>query len=333
MALEYVHEDARQLIAPVAFGGDGLIWATWLYHAEGRTQSEVAEALGVSRASVANYLAEARRRGLVRITLEPTLLQRVAASKALTERFGLNGAHVAPALEPSDDGAATALRQRVGAAAAHVLTPLLTPQTTMGVAWGRTMLELARALPDRSLPGLRVIQVSGSSLGDAESSPEACTALIAGRLGARCQNFHAPAVVTSRSLRDALLAEPTLLRHRGRLKACDLVVFGVGELKPGLVWSDTDFLPDSVAHEYLALGAVAVLIGRFVNAAGTEVDGPLGGRQIGMELTELKRVPLRLCVAAGPEKVEAIRATLAGGFATHLVTDEATGRHLLENAP
>ena len=54
---------------PMAFGNDALLWATWLYYAEQHTQNSVAAALGVSRASVANLLSEARRRGLVTISI------------------------------------------------------------------------------------------------------------------------------------------------------------------------------------------------------------------------------------------------------------------------
>lgn len=315
--------------APLEFGADALIWATWLYYAESRTQNEVAQALGVSRASVANYLAEARRRGLVTVNLDPNLLQSVGESRALAERFGLEGALVAPAMKAVGEEPA-ALRRRLGVAAAHSLTPRLAASAVLGVAWGRTMLELACALPERSIPGLQVVQVSGSSLGDAESSPEACTALIAGRIGARCRNFHAPAVVTRSEVRDALLAEPSLQRHFERVRACDMVVFGVGELVRGISWADTDFLIPSLIDDYLERGAVAVLIGRFVDALGREVEGPLSGRQIGMELEDLMGVPMRLCVAGGSAKTAAIRATLAGGYATHLVTDAATAARLLE---
>ena len=328
-------------LAPMQFGGDTMLWAVWLYYAEGRTQSEVSQVLGVSRASVANYLAQARRRGLVTVNIAPQLLSRVTRSAALAERFGLAGAYVIPALEGgSPDGGNPgrgneipgALRRRLGVAAAQTLLPRLGTASVLGVAWGRTMLELARALPERSLPATHVVQVSGSSLGDAESSPEACTALIAGRLGARCYNFHAPAVVSRRTLRDALLAESTLIRHFERVRACAVIVFGAGELGAGTIWSDTDSVPPAVAGEYVARGAVGVVIGRFIDRAGRPVAGPLSGRQIGMELGDLATVPERICVAGGPEKVEAVRAALAGGYVTHLVTDARTSASLLEGS-
>ncbi|MEK1870628.1 MAG: sugar-binding domain-containing protein, partial [Ensifer adhaerens] len=39
--------------------------------------------------------------------------------------------------------------------------------------------------------------------------------------------------------------------------------------------------------------------------------------------------PSRVCVAGGANKVTAIRATMNGGYATHLVTDIETAEMLL----
>lgn len=313
---------------PAQFGGDPTIWATWLYYAESRTQAEVASALGVSRASVANYLAEARRRGLVSISVAPDLLEQIRLSASVSNKFSLDGVFIAPH-DVDVENNPQALRHRLGIAGAQTLATRLTKDTLLGVAWGRTMVEVAGALPMKDLRDMRVVQVSGSSLGDEASSPEACTLLIAGRLGAKCHNFHAPAVVTTRELRDALLAEPTLVRHFERLTACSIVVFGVGELTPESRWADGDNLIRPSAEEYINNGGAGVLIGRFIDGNGRELEGPLSGRQIGMELDILRKVPTRLCIAGGAEKLPAIRATLAGGYVTHLVTDMKTAQDLV----
>jgi dihydroxyacetone kinase-like protein len=310
---------------PLEYGGDALAWAAWLYYAESFTQNDVALALGVSRASVANYLAEARRRGLVKIEIAPHLLETVTESRALAERFGLDGAMITPAAEDSET-----LRRRLGAAAAVALVPLLGPDVTLGVSWGRTMLEMARALPERDLPTLRVMQVTGSFLAEAENSPEVCAARIAGRLGALCQNFHAPAVLSTPAVRDALLAEESLRRHGERVKRCDIVVFGVGPLNSPDVWAESGFLPKPAMRAYIDAGAVCELLGRFIGADGSEIAGPLTGRQIGMELADLKAIGMRLLAAGGKDRLPAIRAALAGGYATHFVTDSRTARRLME---
>ena len=315
---------------PASFGDDAVAWAMWLYYAEGRTQNEVAQTLGVSRASVANYLSEARRRGLVSINMAPDVLAGVELGRILSERYGLAGAHVIPAGETAE-GDLAELRRRLGIAGSQVLRPRLGAETVLGVAWGRTMLAMAQALPEQSIPSMRVVQVSGSSLGGEESSPEFCTGLIATRLGARCENFHAPAIVSSREMRDALLAEPGIARQISRIDTCNIIVFGVGELDESVVFSDPDFLTKSTIARYLAEGAVGVVIGRFIDAQGEEVEGPLSGRQIAIELDRLRAAPERICVAGGPRKLAVVRATLSAGYATHLVTDADTARRLVED--
>ena len=60
---------------PLHFRNDPLLWAGWLYAQDGMTQNEIAKAMGLSRATVNGYLAEARQRGIVTLTMEPARLK------------------------------------------------------------------------------------------------------------------------------------------------------------------------------------------------------------------------------------------------------------------
>src|SRR4029450_4245366 len=77
------------LSPPPEFVGDPIVWAAWLYYEERMTQEEVADRLGVSRASVVNFLQEARDRGVVTRAVAPQHLQTVRASRELAKRVGL----------------------------------------------------------------------------------------------------------------------------------------------------------------------------------------------------------------------------------------------------
>ncbi|WP_138465725.1 sugar-binding transcriptional regulator [Poseidonocella sp. HB161398] len=310
---------------PAEFGGDAVAWAIWLYYGEGRTQSEVASALRLSRATIANYLAEGRRRGLVSIEIAPELLSTVSLARALCERWNLASAHVIPAL-----GDMAELRRAVGRAGGHALARHMRPGAVIGVAWGRTVGQLAVALPERQLPEMSIVQVSGSSLSNAEHSPEVCTALIASRTGARAENLHAPALLSTPEMRDRLAAEPGIARQLARTRDCDVVLFGVGELDGEHVFADPDYMSAEAAEEYMRLGAVGILLGRCIDPEGNEVEGPLSGRRMGMELPDLRAAPARLCVAGGMAKIDAIRAALRGGYVTEFVTDAEIARSLLE---
>lgn len=316
-------------VVPPQFSGDVVQWAMWLYYVEGETQEGTARRLGMSRASVVNYLNEAKERGLVKITVAPDLLATGKLSEALCTAFGLDQVVILP---PTDrDGTDDEdLRKRAGLAGARVLRDLVQEGSVLAVAWGRTVLELARAMERREIADTTVLQVSGSMLDENQSSPEFCTALIANRIGGRSLHFHAPGVLSSKELRDRLLLEPPISRYISRLKHCDVAVFGVGAMDEAPYLGDINLADEDLIAAYRAKGAEGILVGRFIDAQGREIEGPLTDRQIAISMDDLKRPRCRLLVASGQSKTAAIRAALLGGFATHLVIDFQTATRLLQ---
>lgn len=302
---------------------DVLTWAAWLYYVDGLTQSEVALRLGVSRASVVNYLQDARTRGIVSIRMNPGAIARTGLSRRLAERFGLEAASVIPASDGGD------LDRRLGEAGARVLSGMLEAGDTIGVAWGRTVLAAARAAVPTDVAGLTIVQASGSQLSTDDFSPELCTSLLANQLGARCLNFHAPAVLSSRELRDRLIEEPQLKRQFELIRSASKILFGVGDIGPGSTFAGVGMIEAEELERLRRATAVGVLIGRLIDAAGRPVPSDLDGRIVGIGLDDLKAVPTRLCLAGGATKTAAIRAALSGGYATHLVTDADTAEALL----
>jgi DNA-binding transcriptional regulator LsrR (DeoR family) len=175
------------------------------------------------------------------------------------------------------------------------------------------------------------VQVSGSSSSTVDFAPELCTTLLANALGARCANLHAPAVLSSRTLRDRLLEEPPLRRQFALVRAANRIVFGVGAIGPGSTFAASGMLDAGALARIQAEGrAVAVVIGRMIDAAGRPVPSPVDDGIVGISLGEMRRVPTRLCLAGGRGKVAAIRAALAARLVTHLVTDAETAELLLD---
>lgn len=308
---------------PVEFD-DAVMWAAWLYYADQLTQNEIAQRLGVSRATIVNHLAEARERGIVSISISPEAGARTRIARGLMERYGLKGAFVIP------NGDDKALSDRLGEAGARVLADLLTEGDTIGVAWGRTVLAAAGKIAlTRPLPNLTVVQVSGSGTGERDFSAELCTSLLAQRIQARCVNLLAPAVLTTRELRAALLAEPILQRQMELVHSCQHILFGVGDIGPKATVRVAGIVTEAEVEDYIARGAEAVIIGRFIDRKGRPVGGDHDARMVGISLQDLLQVGNRVCLGGGAAKLAAIDATLGAGYATHFVTDIATGEALL----
>ncbi|MEM7299696.1 MAG: sugar-binding transcriptional regulator [Pseudomonadota bacterium] len=309
---------------PAEFGGDILRWTAWLYHACGQTQQEVAATLGVSRQTVANYLSDALSSGIVKISLDDAILSDIQLGRELADRFGLAAAHIVP----SDEGA-DALRMMIGRAGAGVLANLAGEGDTIGVAAGRTLSALGNAMQSKHRPDLTVVQISGSSIDGLDTSPEACAATIADRFGCRCVNLFAPAYLSDPELTQRFLKEPALAGQFELISTADMLVFGIGELSPRTRFISAPFLDDAMRDRYLELGAVGLVFGRFFDRDGEEIDGPLRGRTVSIAMDIAKTIDVRLAVAGGEGKIEAISAALRANTVTHLVTDHATARKLM----
>ncbi|MBR9894475.1 bifunctional sugar-binding transcriptional regulator/dihydroxyacetone kinase subunit DhaK [bacterium] len=308
---------------PTRFGEDNLLWAAWLYYEEGLTQAEIAEHMGVSRPSVNAYLADARTRGIVSIEIAPERFRALTLARAMQDHFGLSDCYVIPS-----EGGERSLIDRLGAAAAQVLARVTRSGDTLAVTWGRTTLALANNVMPAGLKDVRVIQATGGTTAKIPWTPEACATRLAENLGARCIPLSAPAIVSAPEMRDLLLREPVLAEQIEALAQADRIVLGISSLRPESTIHTSGFF-DGISlrdHYHSAVGSIT---GRMIDANGVKVEGPLEERTIGIDLDQIRRVPERLAVAGGLDKVQAILAALRGGYVTVLVTDADTARAIL----
>lgn len=303
---------------------DAVIEAAWLYYHDDLNQSEIAARLGVSRATVVGYLQEARAAGLVRISLTEEPFTRHELALDLCARFGLKAAHVVPAAETP-----RATLARVARAAADWLPGLVGPGDRLGVAWGQTVFEMVAAMGHHRIEGLEVVQLVGSAPSPFGFTAEACSTNLAQKLGARCINLFAPAILSSAEAARILTAEPIIAAQIATLESCTKAVFAAGSCAPDSHVVGAGVATLSELSLYRAAGAEGVLCGRFIDAAGRPLPGPLDGRMIGVSLERLKGLAMGLLISCGAEKVAPMRAVLRGGYATHLATDTATAEALL----
>ncbi|WP_136661597.1 sugar-binding transcriptional regulator [Nitratireductor sp. XY-223] len=304
-----------------------------LYYKEGLTQNEIALRLGVSRPTVINYLRLAREQNIVDIRINGASFAVSNTSRDLRAKFNLADVYIAsltPEGDPADVAYKAQINREVAQVGAMALHDVLQPGELVGIAWGETIYHLANEAPYRIIEDLTVCQLIGSMTTPLVSTAEGCAISLASRLGAECHTLHAPAILTSAKLAEALRGEPVISEQLERLKTIDRSIFSVGNCD-----SDTPIVQSAITSKeefdwYREKGAVGVLCGRFIDRAGTHIEGPMDERMIGIDLSYLKDRANGLLVAGGPAKFDAITATLNGGYVSHLVTDEQTAQALLE---
>ena len=174
-----VQTTRRRTVGQVS-GESIVIEAAWMYYRDGLNQNEIAKLLQVSRATVVNYLQEARERGYIRISLAPEIFTNHQLAQDLRERFNLQATFVVPT------GISTAEESliRVARGAAEWLPSLLETGDRLGVAWGRTVYEVAEAVERTKIGDVTVSQLVGSMETPYGFTAEICSAHLAQNLGA-----------------------------------------------------------------------------------------------------------------------------------------------------
>lgn len=298
------------------------------YYEENLTQAEIAARFGISRIKVSRLLTKARNDGVVRISVVMPEQSYSSLERQLEARFDLNEAVIAGGTGPEYE----LVIQAVGRAAAEYLSRIITNGEVIGLSWGTSILAAVNALPWTPLPDCRAVQLLGG-LGLPESDIHGAELVrrVAQRLSCRPRHIQAPGIVPDRSVRDALLADPQVADTLELGRNADIAILGIGALGPhSILRSTNSILSADECKALLEIGVVGDVALRFFDADGTPVQTAYSDRTIGIELSDLIKIPRRVGIAGGSEKVAAIRAALSGRLVNVLVTDPATATQLLQ---
>jgi deoxyribonucleoside regulator len=300
----------------------GLVRVAKLYHEEGLSEQEIARLVGTSRSTVSRMLTEAKRRGIVRISFAKENRTITENENELRERFRLKDVVTVPAL---GDGSEGRLKERLGAAAAAYVSEMLQPGQLLGISWGTTLFEVALKLRPHRVPGTRVVQLNGS-VGQGRVSYLGARVLeiIAAKLGAQAFSFPAPAIVGDPAFCEALVREPSIAEALEAARKCDVAVFTVGIVDPSCVLVETGYLTADDIRGLRARGAVGDICSRFFDGCGQICDPDLDRRTLGLHLSDLASIPIKILVAGGQRKAAGILGALRAGYAEVLITDETT---------
>lgn len=309
---------------------DSLLQAALLYYGEGRSQAEVARELETSRPNVSRMLAEAQRRGIVEIRINHPDGRVPDLEARLERRFGLLTARVAR--RSTDRSAGRSALEATGALGARLLLESLPDGAGVALSWGRALQSLVRQVQSDRDHDVTLLQLLGgtSALGNGVSGQELVREL-ATRLGGDYQPLHAPAALASPAATRSVTAEPSVAAALRAAAGARLAVVGVGNPVSGSSAAVLESLglSEDEAREFWAAGPVGDLAGRFYDAAGDPVGGPVDDRIVGVPLAQLRAIDHVIGVAHGRDKAVAVTAALRGRHLASLVCDESLARCLL----
>ncbi|ALN72434.1 sugar-binding transcriptional regulator [Aureimonas sp. AU20] len=300
--------------------------AAWMYYVEQMTQNDIASALGIGRVSVVRLLAEARNRSEVRISVAGPLAELTATERALERRFGLESAIVVPAPGAGEDPAPV-----ISAAIGSYLSQTVAEGMTIGLGWGRTLLESLPYVEARALEEMRVVSLLGGIAEAHRFNPAEFAWRFAQIFNGDAFLLTAPAIVDSVETKTALIERCGLSSVLGMADHLDMVVLSVGGIECGATTYRTGYIAESDRQSLQKAGAVGDLLFHFLDRAGELVDHPINSRIMSADMSAIRRAGKRVIASGGADKIDILRASLAFVRPTVLVTDELTAASLLED--
>lgn len=306
---------------------DLLVRASRLYYLEERGQAEIASLLGISRPGVSRLLQRARDEKIVEIRVRES--SGGEDWSALERRLGLKELHVA-----TEGGI-----EAVGSLAARYFERTVRSRDVIGLTAGTTLSAFVQAVKPSRLLQLEIVPLVGAlwDTGEDFDGSFLCQELRR-RTGGMHRVLSVPAVVRDAALIRSLRSEPRVRSVLERYRAVRCAFLGIGEAAeshPIAVAARTaSALTPRASRKSPTLprGAVASVGCLFFDVKGRPCVSTLDQRTIGISHAELRSVPVRVGLAAGPRKLGPTLALARGGVLDVLIVDAPLARQLQEAA-
>lgn len=311
---------------------NSLIRASQLYYLRHLNQSQVAEAMHVHRTEVSRMLNEARRLGIVEVTVDATFGTATGIAQRFQDEFGLDTALIIP-----DPAELTYLQRltKVGKYTDSFLHSIIRSNCRIGVSWGLSLAVAADCFQHDLFPkNVTVLPLIGGPRGMVRAPLQAngvVYRLSARITGAVPYSLDTPAIVRSPQLRSELLDNPNVAHIVEMWGSLAIAVFGIGASKATGTRSWQEFYKGTPLAGGLGAEAVGDILARPFDINGNQVDVP-GIGIIGMDMATLRSIPRRVGVALGKPKDEAILGALRTGLMTDLITTQSTAESVLSLA-
>lgn len=303
-----------------------LVRLAWACEIEGMTQADAAERFGVTRLRVNRALGEARRRGILRVSVDSVFAASARLEWELERRFRLLRAVVVPS--PEGAGAVTPL---VSAGLGAHLTEVLADEslTRFGMSWGNTLNLATRFMQPLDRPDLEIVSIMGGVSRGSDVNGYEITTRLADLCNAEHSFFLAPLYASSPESQALFLEQDVIRDMLEKIRSCGAIALATGDLESSLLVRDA--LPRDVDKDDLvARGGVGDITGHILDANGDLIDHEINHRVIGVTLDDMASIDNVILAAGGLHKVPVLAAALRRGFVDTLVTDENTATALLD---
>lgn len=300
--------------------------AGWLYYVAGRTQDEIALAMGISRQSAQRLVSLAVAERLIKVRLDHPIAACLEYAAALREKFDLRHVDVVPS-DPDGTSSTIGIAQ-AGAAEIERWLRRSDP-IVLAIGTGRTLKAAVDQLPAIECLQHRVVSLTGNIGPDGSAAYYNVIFSMADVIKARHFPMPLPVLVSSAGERELLHAQ-ALVRSTLDISAqADVTFVGIGEIGIDAPLCLDGFLEKDEMLALMKRGAAGEICGWVFDGEGKLMPDDVNDRVASAPLASRDTSSV-IGIAKGRRKFEAIKAAVVGRQINGLITDEAVAEFLLK---
>jgi DNA-binding transcriptional regulator LsrR (DeoR family) len=301
--------------------------AGWLYYVAGRTQDEIASAMGISRQSAQRLVSLAVAERLIKVRLDHPIAACLELAQALRDKYDLKHVEVVP----SDPGSRSTTVGIAEAGAAEIERWLKrSDPIVLAIGTGRTLKAAVDQLPVIECPQHRVVSLTGNIGPDGSAAYYNVIFSMADAIKARHYPMPLPVLVTASEDRDLLHAQ-ALVRSTLDISAqADVTFVGIGEMGIDAPLCLDGFLERDEMLALMKRGAAGEICGWVFDGEGRLLVDPINDRVASAPIPSRETSSV-IGIAKGKRKFSAIKAAVTGHQINGLITDEETADFLLSD--
>ena len=299
------------------------------YYVEEKKQQEIADELHINRVLVSHYLKKAREIGIVEIKIRGESTEINLIKSKLIETFSLEDAEIVsmPFRGVNDHYLTTSWTLM-----AEKLDKFLQNDAAIGVGWGSTLEAISNNLkPTRNLKETVFIPLTG---GTNQLPPYFHTnnfvRCFAEAYGAKAKFLFAPFVFESISKIESIALSKDVAEIMNSWKNLDIVISGIGCYIRKSPLFQKNILDGKYLKKILEKNVVGDVMTHFYDENGDFVDLEIYNRLMNISLNDYLKTRIRIGVAVGFNKVQAIIGALRGKIINVLITDVDTAKLVLK---
>ena len=295
-----------------------------MHYKQGLSQQEIGKKLNVSRTTISRALAQAKKQGYVQIKINYPEDSAINLEGRLEERFGLKEAVIASSLNEND------LKEEIAFFASDYLLRTLKNHMTIALTRGVTLQNLktddVNVVPLMAATNISVSMDKGYRMAYSNYLIEEVAKIINGN----SYQMLAPQYVTSPEAKKVFMEEKSIKEVFDLAKSADIAVAGIGTLDHNSALTNAEFIPMEEFERLQKKGGTGEILSHVIDKDGKLVKDEFEEHLLSLDLEEFKKIPIRVGVAYGLDKKEAILGVLRGGYVNVLITDEKVANYLIE---